>query len=271
MNAMDTMPYEDYALLPGLNASSIKHGVKSMLHMKAARDGELPKGSKALRWGKLIHSAILEPEMLFQRVEVWEGDRKYGKLWDSFLADCGGSDEWIVSREEQSALQRMSNAVHANSDAHWLIEGTKHEMVFQWKDPLYKEAKMRCDGYSERIGLLELKSTSKILPRQFASQCAQLGYDMQLGWYATGIRACGLPCDRVAIIAVESSAPYCVVYYDVPDALIAKGAEKAIAIARAYRCCEGTGHFPGVADERQILELPDWAEEEKEVSMEGIE
>ena len=130
---------------------------------------------------------------------------------------------------------------------------------------------MRCDGFSQRLGLLELKSTAAILPRKFANQCASLGYDMQLGWYAHGIEQNGMKCEKITLVAVESKPPYCVVVYDVPRELAEKGYEKASEIARAYLCCEATGHFPGVADERQTLELPEWAEEDKAVNMEGVE
>ena len=55
------MTYEEYAELPGINATSIKAGVKSMLHMHHCMTGGGHKETPALRWGKLVHLAVLEP------------------------------------------------------------------------------------------------------------------------------------------------------------------------------------------------------------------
>jgi hypothetical protein len=95
--------------------------------------------------------------------------------------------------------------------------------------------------------------------RQFVSQFFGLGYDIQLGWASVGLKANGLDCPQVTVIAVESTVPYSVVVYRVPAHIIDNGAERAVKLAREYHCCEVAGHWPGICEGVQTLELPAWA------------
>lgn len=274
------MTYEQYAALPGLRASELKAATKSMAHAKATIDGLLPASSNSLRFGRLFHASILENKLFLSKITLWKGGRRYGKTWDAFLEEAGGSDEWILDSDELAALTAMSVSVHADADAHHCVVGTEHEVVLQWSDPLYGKAKARLDGYNASIGLLELKSTRSIGKRNvdgsfdgsaFQKQAHNLGYYQQLGWYAEGLAKNEKPCQRVTLVAVETSPPYCIVVYEVPAHVIEQGREQALKLATQYRACEAMGVYPGVASERQILEMPEWARGSDEVELEGCE
>jgi hypothetical protein len=97
------------------------------------------------------------------------------------------------------------------------------------------------------------------MPRRFVKQFVDLGYAMQLGWYVEGLLATRRKVNGASVIAVETSPPYCVVVWEIPQHIIDWGRAEAIEMARKYRCCEACGSWPGVADGRQIMELPEWA------------
>jgi len=272
------MTNDEYTALPGIRASELKHGRKSMGHMRAAVLGELPKSTPALRFGRLFHGAVLEPDIFANKAVVWRGGRRGTKAYEAFLMENGGDEEWVLDQDEFSALLRMGTSVHANTEAHRLIEGTTHEVTLSWTDKLYGAAKCRMDGYHDGIGLLEVKSAADVGARRadgrydgtrFFSAFARMGYDLQLGWYAEGLAAHGMPVSNVSLIAVEKSSPYSVVVLDVPGHIVESGRKEAVELARAYRCCEAAGHWPGVAEGRQVLELPEWASEKVDDS--GIE
>ena len=56
------MTYEEYAALPGINATSIKAGAVSMLHMHHAKTGGGKAATPAMLWGSLVTVRSLRSE-----------------------------------------------------------------------------------------------------------------------------------------------------------------------------------------------------------------
>jgi len=52
------MEFNEYKNINAINASSIKAGRKSMMHMHASFNRANDKDSAARRWGRLAHMAI---------------------------------------------------------------------------------------------------------------------------------------------------------------------------------------------------------------------
>jgi hypothetical protein len=213
-----------------------------------------------MRWGRLVHSVILEPEVAFIRLTVWEGKVKRGKAWDEFEQKAKDGHKEVVTKQELAELQELSNNVHANRHAHRLIEATEHEVSLFWEDEVYGKAKARLDGLNpeERVGIVEVKTTRKIDARGFGNDCANLGYPLQLGWYQeAAVQAIGkkLP---VTIICIENKAPFDCVVRTVPQSVLDKGLEEAVEQARKYRIAEHLGEFAGVNSEVEELLMPSW-------------
>lgn len=236
------MTYEAYAALPGVNATSIKAGVTSMLHMHNSMTGEVRKATPALRWGKLVHLAVLEPEVYGSVATIWTGGRRYGKAWDAFVDESGG-EEWIVKADENAELLQMTAAVHGNPDAHRLIESSAHEQTVTWDG-----GKARVDMAGEGW-LADLKTTARI--DGFGRQFFNLGYDLQMGWYADGAGV-----DRAFVIVLESAAPFDCVVYKIPDHILERGRTRAQEIARHYKACCICENWPGVGNGESMLDLP---------------
>ena len=58
--ALQHLDEQDYRALPHLNQSILKHGLRSMLHMKNAMEAP-SKTTDALIFGQLVHTLVLNP------------------------------------------------------------------------------------------------------------------------------------------------------------------------------------------------------------------
>jgi len=263
---MPVMSFGEYAGLEGLNASSLKAGRASVKHMKHYRDHGIPD-TPAMRMGRYIHSAILEPNTFLPSVVVWDSPKK-SKAWDAFKLENAGKT--ILSPDELSALTNISVSVHSNPMAHDIIGRSDHEVSVCFDDHILGQMKARLDGYSHKRNIvLEIKSTSSVQPDVFKRTQYNMGTHIQLGWINTMFKRGGMPAPLFVVIGVEQKAPHDVVVFDVEDALIEHGEREAVEIAQKYRIAEATGIFSGVSSERMLLTLPAWAggsTEEKDVS-----
>jgi hypothetical protein len=250
--------FSDYQAIPAINATAIKAGQISMRHMRHKMTGHDDDCTTSMRWGRLVHSALLEPDAFFKRVSVWECTRR-GKAWDAFEAEH--DPEFILTKTEDkdefANLFALSQSAHADKDAHRILSGSRHEQAIQWTGKEYGAAKARLDGWHDTDGVVEVKTCRQIqsFPRQFAG----LNYDIQTGWYTLGAESCGMgkdvPC---VVIVIESAPPWDVAVYRVPAMALAIGRKKAVETAAQYRACEKKGAFPGVSDGMTELKLPEW-------------
>jgi len=248
------MSHDNYAAQPGLNASAIKRGAVSMLHMHHYLTSKDRADTPAMRWGRLVHSAILEPDTFFADLAIYDGIRR-GKAWDEVAAEH--APDSILKADELADLTRISAAVHANREAHRMIEASEHEVSLTWEHPHIGACKARIDGLSEVVGGFDLKSTAAILPARFAGQFFALGYDLQLGWYDLGAAAAGLKVPW-HVISVEAKPPHAVIVYRMPEYIIQEGQKRAVEIAQRYRICEHLGVYPGIAETVLDFEPPAW-------------
>lgn len=252
------MTFAEYQAIDAINATALKAGQLSMLHMRHVMTGGEREQTPAMRWGSIVHKAILEPASFFASVAVFEGVKR-GKDWEAFKAahdhDC------ILSRSEQEELFALSQAVHANRDAHALIEETRHELTVTWETAEYGKAKARLDGYSERRGIMELKTARIVANDAFgAACCGSLHYDVQFGWYVEGVSAMNASDATVpvTVIAVESVPPFDVAVYRVPELMVHIARGRARQTATEYRRHEAEGTWPGVSQGVQELRVPSW-------------
>lgn len=248
-----------------IRATAIKAGRLSMLHMRHALTVQR-HDTPAMRWGRLVHMAVLQPIELL-RLPRWEGyeDRngdqcyaKRGDAWAQFCASLGNRD--YISADEIEPLERITDAASKALDR--LPRIVDAEVKIEWTDRLYGAAVCRVDALLAGGAWLEVKTTGNIEKRAFMSQCERLGYPLQMGWYAHGLaqRADGGQVGPCWLLAIESDQPHATAIYSVPDPILRAGYEEAEAIARHYRACEAAGVWPGPYDDGAgDYERPGWA------------
>jgi hypothetical protein len=238
-----------------ITASAIKAGAVSMRLMRAEMTGQRQREpSAAMRWGDIIHAALLTPDTFAARSTIWTGGRRAGKEWEAFNAEAGGRT--ILTAEEWDELAAIRAVVRANKFAARMLDTGMAEVCHEWAEPLYGRAKCRRDMQLADGQWLEVKTTSATTRAAYASQHYRLGYDMQLGWYSHGTDA----AQACRLLVVSTPQPHDAWLYYVPDTLLEAGYEKAAEIARRYRACEAANTFPGAdgGDEFLMFEPPAW-------------
>jgi len=256
----------DYFANPAMSASVIKAGRLSMQHMRHAHTTQ-SETTPSMRWGKLVHAIVLEPEEFSRNVRVFEGDSKRGNVWKAFQAD--NDPEWIVTIPEHADLLAMSKAVLLDHEAANILRDIEDtEIPLFWDDDELGPCKCKMDGYGKLCGRVEFKTTSKIAPRQFAAQAESLGYFHGAGWYHHGAEVCGLGgSKRFNMIVMESSEPYAVCVYEIPEPILNECYRECVKIVKEYRQAEKVNRFFGPTRERQMLERPAWATQQQPMEL----
>lgn len=256
------MTPEEYRAVPAINATAIKAGAKSMLHMHhALTTGKDP--TPAMRWGTLLHGQLLQPYA--KPVVVYDGVRR-GAAWDAFKASHDGAEILSVSEHaklvaEQADVRNAVQMIRTHPEAFATLDGCQHEHAITWEEPGIGLCKALVDAWKPGT-LVEVKTARTIDERGFWSASWSMGYHLQLAWYMRGLRANGHKVERAVVIAQESSAPFDVAVYDADPALLAFGEKECLRIAREYRMAEQRRHFPGAHPVRRQLLPPAWADEQ---------
>lgn len=250
--------------------SNLKYLRESPLHFRHVLMAEW-KDTPAMRIGRAIHSAALEPLRLGREYVVYEGARR-GNAWKEFLA-VNGHVEILTASE----WDRVEGAVTAIQDRRisWITSQGLTEHTIEWTEP---RVGMACAGRVDRVVngvLVEIKSSAIWGERQFASHAAKMGYHLQAAWYCEGLRAAGIDViDEVIIIAVQSVSPHDVAVYRLPEEAILAGRAQIDPLVERLHECIQTDEWPGVAEgEHNILSLPAWAglEEAETIEIDGEE
>ncbi len=273
----EDVSFEEYLAWQAVNNSLLKHGTRSMAHVKAAMDGPPKEPTPAMQLGTLMHGGILEPLAIVKRYvvmppferEITKDDgtpyakpkatKQYKLLVQDFRDEH--PDQEIVTEDQYQALLGVSNALSENDRARqWLNAPGKPEVSIVWNDPATGiRCKARLDKWTPngpQAGLTDLKTTADAL--RFESQIAKLGYHRQLAMYCDGLRVLTGTNYEPRLIAVEPTAPYGVRAAVLSDDALNWGRESYRELLARYAECLARDAWPGYEDP-DYWHLPNWA------------
>ena len=223
--------------------------------------GHRTEATDAMVLGLAFHTLTLEPDTFDAYYAIWDGARRYGKVWDAFVAEHEGKT--ILRAKDIAKAQRMSRAVREHPAASELLDGAEVEFSTQWVDVATGiQCKALSDAYDPKTRtLIELKSTATISRQRLAAQVVRMGWDFQLAHHRAGCIANGRPVDQVCIIAVESGGIHDVRVYRIPIAtdLVLGDIKRRRALALLAKC-RAENRWPGQSDDIEDLNLPPWAD-----------
>lgn len=248
----------EYEQVEGINATAIKAGRKSMIHMRAVMSGIGRKDSPSMRWGRLAHMAVLEPDRFVQLATIFDGS-KASKEWKVIKAGAPNVDT-IMTSAEMEKLMAMTAKIEACSDAEKLLSDIQSEKMVTWESDTYGAGKARLDGHNQAY-IVEYKTAKDIDEKSFIRQSIKLGYDIAAGWYRFGAIASGIIGSRADFIFIvqEAEFPFEVAVYQAPKSMLEIGYAEAERIAKEYRQCEKSGIWTGVQiGGMKELEMPEW-------------
>ena len=241
MNRLVKQTRLEYDSEPGLNASKIIPGLKSMRHMKWFMDRRSPD-SPQMRFGRLVHAAVLEPEA-FESYPVWSG-RRSGKCWDAFLAENDTTE--IITEAEKARISHAKGSIYSDHRAREYLDGLK-EISALWGCE-HGSYKARLDVLSEGNYICDLKLTSDPSPTWFKRQATRMNYHVRMGFYQDGVKAITGHRLPVYIIAVEDKPPHDVVVYEYDDAALEIGRLKVERVLNDYYKALESGYWPGYCE-----------------------
>lgn len=271
------LSYAHYAAIDGVRHSQLKEMAKSPLHYRHGL--EHPReDTDAFRWGRIVHTATLEPHLLTLEYVlrehgiidpvIWEhGDRR-GNAWLAFKA--GNEGRTILKpgevAEHQELLERaahVASVLHSDPIAGPMLGAGHREGVVVWVDEttgLRCKARFDCGLFLATTGhLCDLKTDARGLDR-FGSTAARLAYHQQLAMYADGCAAAMGSRPPVSIISVESKEPHDVVVWDLDDQVLDLGRASYQGLLVKLEACQRANVWPGMANGSRLpLRLPSWA------------
>jgi len=218
--------------------------------------------SAALRFGTLVHAAILEPDTLEERFVAGPDVRGNSNAWKEFVESCPG--KVVVKQKEWADALEMRDAVLRLPEFRVIQKHGQFEVSCVWRERGIGLAKGRLDAWVpvENGINVDLKTTSALDAAAFERALWDYGYYVQGAWYRRGVRAAtkGGYAPSLYSVALGKSRPYCPVIYRVSDDAL-KAGDRVIEIGLArYRRCLDKGEWPRPSGVREI-DLPLWAYE----------
>ncbi len=259
------VPFEEYRALSGLNISALKEIAHSPKRYRYRLEN--PMQSRALTLGDAAHVAVLEPDRMGE-FAVWDrrseetgnlSPRK-GQHWEAFKSRNPGRK--IITEDEYNEALDMQQAVRGNKDAMQFLDIGEPEVSMRWTIR-GRQCKGRADWIKpdgNSAMLVGLKTSRDPRLYQFSNQVARsLNYHLQWAWYYDGFEfVTGRAPTKVIEIVVESSPPYDVVVYEIPDEVIQQGRDDYMVLLEKLEECERTNEWPGVAKGVVLFSLPEW-------------
>lgn len=253
-------PMESYLKHPALSSSGIKLlNYKTPAHFKyyclEANDVET---TDALRWGTIMHKAILEKDDFFARVKVAPCDDKRKKEYRAFAAECA-ADDIILKESEAEKLNRTVQSISSHEKASRAIKNGIAEVSF-YHDLDGIPCKIRPDYIRETDGLIvDLKFVKDADEKNFKKAVWNYSWHIQAAWYLFIFeKVYGFKPKGFLWIAVEKDGPLCTATHIADEGMIEFGlkqCERGIAI---FRQCLERDKFPGY-EGLNLLSLPHYA------------
>lgn len=267
---VSTMTFRDYATIDAVNWSTLKEMGRSPLHYAHRREQARADNASLLR-GRLVHTAVLEPDRLPLEWAVFDGERRAGKAWEDFKS--ANTNRGIVKLDEYAEAIAIRDAVRAHPIAAQLLASGRPELTVTWTDeatglPCKGRADWVCD-VPGLVSLVDLKTTRDLDMRRFGSVAARFGYHAQLAWYLRGLRANGVEVDVARIVAVEAEPPHDVGVFVLDDGMLYAGDEECTEMLARVKACRDSGEWRGRYEREVPLELPAWwyAQEEEDAGL----
>jgi hypothetical protein len=292
------VPFDLYCQWPALNQSVVKHGRRSMRHLKAALDGMLEKGqSDAQRMGRALHCKLLEPDVFDKEWVTSEGccatlasgknkGNPCGKTATLYEAStqhwfCGTHAKGkevveptnMLSWEQMDDIDAMCDAMKADPAIALLRQQGGREVSVVWEVD-GRPAKARLDKLSEAAGgwpptIVDLKKVrvGGGAEEAFLRAAVDYGYDIQAAWYQDAVHATTGERPVFVWVAVEEEYPYAINVLQASQSMVDFGRERYEWVLERMAQCEKVEHWPGYmrGTRAKKVDMPPWfVERERE-------
>lgn len=255
------IPFEQYLKYDAISSSGLVKLAQSPLHYQAYLK-QTHKETPAKRLGKLIHSAILEPESFKQFAfmpEKINRTTKEGKSkYDDFMAE--NHNNTIVTRDEYETIAGVLESCYRHPTVAPLLKVGINEVSGFWTDYLTGvNCKIRIDKLLPDNKILDIKTTENASKHAFMGSIAKYKYQIQTSWYLEGL---GMVKDKLLDqflhIVIEKEPPYGIQIFAMDAVSIAAGSDEIRKLMDVYSDCLKNNNWPGYPTGVQTISLPNY-------------
>ena len=248
-----------YRRAPGVNHSNAKEIDLSPLHYLQATTAAEEEPTDAQVIGTILHSAILESDfsgfvvkpkdMTFQTKEgkAWRDAQTKQIITQDVAKNIAGAVVSVKNHELASGILYRSKG--NNEVSCWKIHAATGLLIKGRADRVATDNQ-------ERTIIADVKSVERghATPGAFAREIKKWSYHTQSDWYLELFGA-----THFVFIVVEKEAPFDVLCRYIGPKSLRKARElNERRLAKIKECAE-SGKWPGVSDQLQEIEMPDWA------------
>lgn len=259
------LPFADYWRIDAVNHSMLEgfrrtpaHARELMIHPK--------DGTQALALGHAFHTFVLEPARFAEQYAVAIKVDKRTNVGKAEWAEWEAANKGRLplSEQEFQAYHLMREAILAHPTAAELLAGKgANELSIVWRD---QATGLLCKARLDRVASLtgysfiaDLKTTRDAGEKSFSRDLSSFGYHRQGAWYREGLAALRPALRRMAFIAVEKEAPYCVAVHELDERALEQGSRENRDYLESYKRCMESGSWPGYDSGMSLLDVPSWA------------
>lgn len=242
----------------GASSSALKVMLRSPAHYKAYLSGA-DSDSAARMFGRALHCQLLERQLFLSKFAVWDGGRRAGRAYESFVQSHPGKT--ILTEEEHTRTLEAALQLRNCADfplGLWLdgvaaagnqpaIAAARCEFSVFWTDEeTGVKCKARIDAHARFPSPLaiDVKSTDDVRPTQFYRQFMKLDYDLQAAHYSAALKAFYGEDFPFLFAAVETHEPHAARIFGMDADLLANGEAKRRYALRELAKCEAANHWP---------------------------
>ncbi len=249
----DSVPFEIYKDLDALNSSKIRKALKSMLvykrYMASLEQEEKP--SYALEFGKAFAALCEDSGACENIIKAGPTKTEFTIAWMKEIEE--NPDNIYVKEKDIPMLKAMIQGMKEHPYVKRFTYDAFNELTVIWVCEHTKQlCKARIDIFKDG-DCIDIKTTADIRPHKFKWQIIDFRYDVQVCFYADGLRANGVRVNSAMNFFIEKQAMFADVVakcYNEEQMNECQG-EYVEAIKRIIEA-EKTGVYPGYAPEPLI-------------------
>jgi hypothetical protein len=258
------MSNPEYNEMKALNYSGAKVLItRSPLHYKTWLNRTEEEETPALRIGRLVHLASLQPDVFDATIKVapkCDKRTKEGKeIWATFQSMLQTGQE-AISEQEGELVTNVSIAARDGIDfVRSAVGATGKPVVETAYSALYNGANIK--GRPDMViptadgnVVVDVKTCGDA-GKPFAKDCANFMYHLQAAFYTTLVPN----CSGFYFVAVEKEVPHAFAIYKLDEASLAEGQRLMDSAVELYKQCNLFRTYPGYPTTPQTLSIPRWA------------
>lgn len=260
LSGIHEMTADTYHKSAGVSKSMLDQiaAPKTPAHFRAYMDEPRPEPTEAMKFGTVLHAALLQPDTMDSvvvRPEGLDGRTKIGKEW---LA--ANESKTILFPDQHKAIQRMVDNVWKHPVAKRLLTGSDFERSLFATDESGILRKGRLDVLTKAGNILpDVKTCESAAPDDFEKSVFNYRYFVQAAYYLDLCQMVGIDKGHFVFIAVEKVAPYLVAVHEIDPIIVDAGRKIYQRDLTLYRECMDSGEWPGYPTTVGLISVPLWA------------